>query len=405
MSRSLLISLLANLVMGITLAWSWSLGSAKSSGRLDSVVAAVEDSSIDHAPLVPEDVSHSTVGTLEQLENAKREFGQWTIRDAPAIVAWLKEMGADPRAIYDVLQSFSNRDAGALRSAFLAERSGARWNSMNVRLTREESDAVDERRRQNMEVIRTAMGDDWVDFEAEMASGLTSRFGDLSSDKIARLHETMSEYAEINRTAAKSLGPHNFRNKQTEIEAEMIADLREFLSPEELADFIAFNSLEAQSLQRRLSGASIDDHEYRKIFDALAAHRQSTDASPVGSAGRTSSAAMQSEMAVVRSAADPETAVVFAKNQNEDLGTIVGVFQSAGLPASEILQRYDAYIEFHMRMEGMDPASRAGQGAALGPAQYEEIHRTLTRGLSEADLRGFERTRFGAFLRRRLSGG
>lgn len=309
--------------------------------------------------------------------------------DLPEVLASLRRLNMPPEVLYVVATS-------ALRKEYSAKFQQARFTGepkrWQLRISRPNEDQRNEAQKVVEEVtakVKALLGDDYS--IAKYVGSLDPRVAGLAGlDKWARAEEIRIDY----QTAM--FGKQLSAESKAELEKAFNRDLSEILSPEELADYQAYNSNTALELQTRLIGADIDDETYAGAYKAYA--------ELVHSRGQRSLnvSVYEDRLAELEAFKDllPMNALSsLSKNSDKTFREVSDVFSAAKQSDEVIVDKYKEWLKFHDAIAAIDIAQRPRNIADVEKkAAAQQTYSKLSAGLEGKALSDFNSTRTGAYL-------
>ena len=226
-------------------------------------------------------------------------------------------------------------------------------------------------------------------------AGTTARdagllLSDLIPDaKKAAIAQIASDYQAARIAARGTLSP----SARQQLDAKKDADIRAVLSPDEMQEYLMYNSSLASSVQGMLGNAPIDDATYRKIVSAVSDYRRSSGLDPFNGNTNGDFQTRLGEFQTIRPVVGDTVASQISTKGDGNFREIGAVLTSAGDTPGTVADKYEEYLRFHAALGLMSqPETRA--------AAAQRTYDVLTAGLSDDAKRQFDATRTGAYLAR-----
>ncbi len=324
-----------------------------------------------------------------------------------AIGSEMLSASSGPESIVAQLRTagFSGRTLGRLASVLLEEKyiekrnrilgrgEGPRWDNNRQKLTDEQRRALEEVTLENGRELLRLLGDDYY---IGMANNLSETLGleNLEPHTAGRVAEMLRDY-----NAAKRLA--GVRGDSELIDVKLIDDLKTVLTPDQLNNYLFYNSPEFKRLQSRLSGAPLNDMEFEAIVRQVKQLKGSYSASEQ-SALEMSMQYKLREALMIREATSPEVMVLLSR-QDGTFSPIARIYERVDVKQDRMAEYYLAWLEFHAVTERVQASSASREETDARTKDLgAKTYRRLTEELGPKEIVAFDATPTGRFLRRYL---
>jgi len=345
-------------------------------------------------------VASSNTSSASKDPLRKASSFNWTFGDRSSVIAQLRRLGAPPQVLYAVAATLLDEHYSRRRLAIINSIGKPRWQQAQAQqISAQQRSELSELMKQRDADLKRLLGDDYAQ-RMTRSNSYTSRLG-LDEASTTKVNGILADYAELRRQAL-SEPPKTQTAINDRLEKELLSDLRSTLIPKEYADYITYNSSLAVSLQRRLSGVTMDDAQYEAVFNAVSTFRDNFRTNPANA--KTGDGGVEyrlSEISSISSAVGDDVALVVAKNQDDGFKEVASLYTPLRETASQTLDRYKAYLRFYTELSVLQLTTRSQvETYKKGADAASQAYSALTTGLSESAKREFDATSAGTFLRR-----
>jgi len=332
---------------------------------------------------------------------AHREPLIWGREDVRSVLSRLREMGASPRVLVAVAGALIDDHYTALRNAARYPADMPKWKRLS-------GGSIQNRER--MEVISR-------EWESEMRSFLGPDYdagvfrpnpglfvpANLKPEQIAKVAAIVKDYDAIVSMAVRE-NPGSHAKAELNLENEMMKDLQTVLSPAEAAEYMSLHSSFARELRGRLKGASLDDAQYRAIYESSVQLRNRTLNEYSGVPEWVVHHAV-AEMEMLRKTLGDEFVANNTNTSFSQLNRLIPFFRETGIGATQSANRIAEVLRFQIELMSLErtATSREDHAQRIRTAATR-TYTALTAGLSEADKDKFDRNPSAQFIVRHIGG-
>ena len=191
--------------------------------------------------------------------------------DLAELVARLRAAGFPPKIIRAIVSVLLNeRFAAREQALFYITDPREYWKQNGGISTPKQMAELTKLDRERTALMKQLLGPDWMTQDDGNLAYFRRQYGELPAEKIARMQELMSAYADQRGQITpgfRSLLPDEVA-KVTALEQQMHADLGKLVTPAELEQYDLRASSAANYLRYNLSSFGASEAEYRAIFAA-----------------------------------------------------------------------------------------------------------------------------------------
>lgn len=242
------------------------------------------------------------------------------------------------------------------------------------------------------------LGQDYYAGNSELAER-TGLYPNLTSDLLAKVIQIETDYEKIRSSHSRD-GKANLL-----LEQEMLKDLSEILSPEQLADFEAFKSPFAQRLQGRLSFLDINDQEYVNIFaEAAAFQKKFFQRTDTRGEIELSTLYKLEELKHFSGVLQGSELLELATKQDRQFRIVQEIVEKADPSPKRGIRNYESFLTFLNEMDAIHKVSRSQEESyRLGAPAASRAYKSLTEGLNSEHIKEFNDSPFGKHLAKFMS--
>lgn len=310
------------------------------------------------------------------------------------IVARLRVAGFSKEIIADVVRGMISRRFDIQLRQIMFPAGTPIWKRRTFQPSPAQSKAIADLKKACNDEFKATMGTDYTQVALRPGNVYIDFLG---TDKQNQVTLIVNDYTEAQRKAT-SLSTSSRRA----VEANMQQDLAAVLSPDEMATYMAYNSITAVRLQQRLGASNLNDDAYRSLYNAVDALQQESFKTG-GPNADMSFAYRVREFDLITQSVDADTAANFALSADSGFKALAANIKAAGGDNAAIVDRYRVYLDFHRQLEalnGTDPTIMQAKMTPIINATYPK----LTAGFNDQQRSQFDTSPLGSFIKRTLAG-